>query len=145
MQVNSSKSKDFDEGDCAPFCASSAACSGRLDTHYARSIFAEVHALGKNVFYLFFAVCGEKLCEAGEARGRKTLRGWVKAKDGQYCRNVLKLLNVHKNGLEISLRRERARTEFAVLSQFCPVPFWDKSLYNSISSSHIHSDKKLKF
>ena len=67
------------------------------------------------------------------------------SKDGQYGQNVPKLLNVHKNGLEISLRRERVRTEFAVLSQFCPVPFWDKSLYNSISLSHIRSDKKLKF
>jgi hypothetical protein len=35
-----------------------------LGTHYARSIFAEVHAPGKNGFDLFFAVRGEKLCEA---------------------------------------------------------------------------------
>ena len=144
MPIISSKSKDFDEGDCAPFCASSAACSGRLDTHYARSIFAEVHALGKNVFYLFFAVRGEKLCEA-EMNGRKVRSRAAESKDGQCCQNVPKLLNVHKNGLEISLRRERVRTESAVLSQFCPVPFLDKSLYNYISSSHIRSDKKLNF
>ena len=68
MQVNSSKSKDFDEVDCATFCASSAACSDRLDTHYARSIFAEVHALAKNISKLFFAVRGEKLCEAEQSR-----------------------------------------------------------------------------
>ena len=45
----SSKSKDFDEW---------------ASLRTAQSIFAEVHALAKNVSELIFAVRGEKLCEA---------------------------------------------------------------------------------
>ena len=35
------------------------ASSGQFDTHYARSIFTDVHAAGENVFNRFFA-CGQK-------------------------------------------------------------------------------------
>ena len=40
------------------------AFSGQFDTHSVRSIFSDVHAAGENGFDLFFAVRGEKLCEA---------------------------------------------------------------------------------
>ena len=49
---------------CTPFCASLSAFSGQFDTHFVRSIFSDVHAAGENLFDLFFAVRGEKLCEA---------------------------------------------------------------------------------
>ena len=55
-----SSSSFFDKSVCTPFCASLSAFSGQFDTH----VFSDVHAAGENVSDLFFAVRGEKLCEA---------------------------------------------------------------------------------